>query len=627
MRRRVVRFPAWRAVWRGRRLRWRAARVFLLGTLTLALALGVLYAYAVQQRYRDARASADLLQERYADANLGALRPGDLPRINADLERLETDLHALDALVDAPLLGGLARRAPIVGDDVAASEDLLDLGIAVTEIARDAAAIADAIRVAFEATGISADGATQETTWLDVVRQRRAEIETLAARLDAVLAMRAALEAEHLPDQGRRMLAPIDRLLGRAVTIRDEYVGLLPLLDVAFGADGDARYLLLLQNREEIRPGGGFPGTFAVVTIADGLLAGYESDNIRALDHAYVAGRDEALPSPGPIRVVLGQEEFLPHDALWSPDFRESAQTFIAMYAQTGWPPLTGVVGLSDSAIRDILAIVGPYQVEIDGELRTVSAETYLQLIESYRDQTWQDLAAHKHVVALLGASLIERVKAADLATKKRIYFALRDAADRREIQVYLPDPALQAEAVRRGWDGALYPEPGIPTLALTIGGLTGGKKSLMLHAATEIEIHPAAGGSLLRWTVTLDHRGDPLGNPVYHGYEYAWVSLYLPEDARVLSTSRPPEPPDIADDPRAMSFGVPIDPGTQQTLTIEFELPGPLERLLLRRQAGFNDIAVRVVGDSGGCPLDWTVSLDRDHVVLPMDCTVRPAR
>lgn len=597
-----------------------AALVLLLG--------GALYAYAVLQGYRDARASADVVQERYAaDGAASNLRPEDLPRMSTDLGQLESDLRDLQGLVDAPLLGGIARHAPVVGDDVSASQDLLDLGVELTALAHDATEIANEIRTSFEATGMSADGSANQQTWLDIVREKRPQIEALEVRFDAALAQRAALDTSNLPAQGQTLLPQVDSLLARATGIRDEYFSVLPLLDTAFGADEDARYLLLLQNREEIRPGGGFPGTFAVVTISDGLLASYESDNIRVLDQAYAEHRAEPVLSPGPIREVLGQEEFLPHDALWSPDFSEAAQTFLSMYNQSGQPPLTGVIGLSDEAIQAVLEIIGPYQIEINGEMQTVSAETYLPLIESYRDQTWQDLGAHKHVVAQLGASLIDQVKAADIPTKKRIYFALRDAADQREIQVYLPNAEMQAQVVARGWDGALYPEPETPSMAMTVGGLTGGKKSLTLYGASAIQLTPTATGTTVRWTVTLDHRGDPGGNDVYNGYEYAWLSLYLPQGATLLTTSRTPEGPELADDPRALSFGVPIMPGTQETVTVEFSLAGPLERLYLRRQAGFNPIAVQITGDLGGCPLNWSLTLDRDYVAVAEQCAVLPAR
>ncbi|HEX5167520.1 MAG TPA: DUF4012 domain-containing protein, partial [Thermomicrobiales bacterium] len=489
--------------------------VVLAGVLVVLVLLCAGYLLAVEQRYRAARESAHLIQDRYGPAGSEAgVDLKDLPTLKEDLARLEEDLGDLQGLVDAPLVGRFARHAPVVGGNVATSQRFIAMGRELTAIARDATAIADETRLTFETSGMATSDGASGPTWLDVVDAHRAEIEELERRFDAVLTERDAIDERQLPGSAQAMLPEIDRMLAKAEGIRDEYYSLLPLFDLAFGANDKRNYVILLQNREEIRPGGGFPGTFAAVTLRDGQLAEYAIYDIRTLDGDYVAKRQAPITAPGPIRKVLGQEEFLPHDAFWSPDFTESAATFESMYAKAGWPELTGVVAVDDSVVREILAILGPYEVVFDGESQTVTADNFMELIEERRDLTWQDLAAHKQVVAVLGSSLIDQIKAADFGTKKQIYFALREAADRRQVQVHMVEEALQAEVVARGWDGALLPEPSVPTLATTVAGLTGGKKALTIFPEATIEIAPSGQGYRVRWTITLDHRGDPNGNP-----------------------------------------------------------------------------------------------------------------
>jgi hypothetical protein len=599
----------------------------LAGTCVVVVLLGAGYLLAVEQRYRAARASAHLIQDRYGPAASGAtLEVDDLPTLMDDLARLEEDLGDLQGLVDAPLVGRFARHAPVVGENVAASQQFIAMGRELTGIARDTTAIADETRLTFEASGLAASASFAEPTWLDVVNEHRTEIETLEQRFDAVLAERDAIVEQDLPASAQAMLPEIDRLLAKVEGIRDEYYSLLPLLDLAFGADGEQHYVILLQNREEIRPAGGFPGTFATVTLNNGQLAEYAISDIRTLDADYVAKRETPIAAPGPIRNVLGQEEFLPHDALWSPDFAESAAAFESMYATAGWPELTGVVAIDDSVVRAILTILGPYHVAIDGENQSVAADNFMELIEARRDQTWQDLAAHKRYVAVLGASLIDQIKAADFGTKKQIFFALRDAANRRQIQVHMVEPALQAEVVARGWDGALVPDRSVPTLAMTVAGLTGGKKALTIFPQATIDITPSGDGYRVRWTIVLDHRGDPDGNPVYNGYEYAWLSAYLPDGARVLSTSRTPASGGLADDPRATSFGIGIMPGTSEQTTVEFQIAAT-DQLLLRRQAGFNNLVVRIAGSTTACSIDWSLTLTEDMLVDLDACVASPAK
>jgi hypothetical protein len=216
---------------------------------------------------------------------------GELPQMTEDLRRLESDLAGLQQLVDAPLLGRLAREAPVIGNDIEASQRFLASGRELTEIAADTSEIANRVRTTAETSGIQTGDDSQGQTWPDGL----------------------------LPDRVQAMLPRLDELLDRATRIHDEYDPLMPLLDLAFGADEPAHYVILLQNREEIRPPGGFPGTFAPVTISNGQLASHEITDIRVLDRDYVERRALPIASPRPIRHVLGQEELLPHDSLWSP--------------------------------------------------------------------------------------------------------------------------------------------------------------------------------------------------------------------------------------------------------------------------------------------------------------------
>ncbi|HEX5167217.1 MAG TPA: hypothetical protein VFV93_17555, partial [Thermomicrobiales bacterium] len=158
-----------------------------------------------------------------------------------------------------------------------------------------------------------------------------------------------------------------------------------------------------------------------------------------------------------------------------------------------------------------------------------------------------------------------------------------------------------------------------------TVAGLTGGKKALTIFPEATIEIAPSGQGYRVRWTITLDHRGDPNGNPVYNGYEYAWLSAYLPEGARLVSTSRTPSSGDLAGDPRSRSFGIGIMPGTTVQTTLDFEMPGT-DQILLRRQPGFNDLAVRITGTTASCPIDWSLTLTEDMLVDLDTCVAVPA-
>lgn len=55
---------------------------------------------------------------------------------------------------------------------------------------------------------------------------------------------------------------------------------LVAQLDMILGFDEPQRYLVLLQNNNEIRPTGGFPGSYAALTIDKGKITDFKVDDV-----------------------------------------------------------------------------------------------------------------------------------------------------------------------------------------------------------------------------------------------------------------------------------------------------------------------------------------------------------
>jgi len=569
------------------------------------------YAWSINQQYDKARTQADLVRSRF-DSQDGPPTLGSLPQLTEDLVQLEDDLNELNRRVERPVFGGIARNTPFLGERLKASQELLDLGIELTEISRDTSEIANEIREAFEMNGFMGNEPAIGPTWLDVVLARQDDINALERRYDAALQRRAELEVSELPGRTLSTLETIDGLLARGTELRNEYFYLFPLLETAFGADENAYYLILLQNAQELRPAGGFVGTYGMITISNGRIVELEIQPIAVLNQAYVDARTEILPAPEPIRVYLGQQEWLPHDANWSADFPLVAAELSDMYADTGWPPLQGIVAVNDSAVQAVLAVIGPYEVSEGGRTETVDHENFIDLIQSFRDGD----QSHKEFVGVLGRSLIDQVIEADFEDKKTIFWTMRDSADAREIQVAMLNPELQAEVTRRGWDGALVPDQNIPTLAMSIANVTGNKASPRVWVGSLLDVALSADSATREfvWTIDISHHGDPDGTLEYNGFHRTWLQVYLPEGATLTGSSLDPEPPEMTNDERAIGFHLGILPGDQETLTIEFNLPASDTNLLIRRQSGMHNIEYRVTGT--GCNTDAHIWLDHDYLV-----------
>ena len=594
-----------------------------LATAALSFAIFGVYLVRIELQFRQARDSADQVKERVDSGGDLELTAGDLDLLTGDLTVLERDLIELERRIDTPVLGSIARHSPIVGKQIRSSEELLHIGTDLVALAAEATEIGDEIRLALDAQGLRAGEQATGPTWLDVFILHQERIDELRAGFAELAGRREALNEGDLPERSANILGDVDQLLARGTRLDAEYASLLPLVESGLGGAGPTRFLLLLQNAQEIRPGGGFIGMYALVTVEKGQLAEYRIGDIKELDQDYVDRRESPQAAPAPIQEYLGQDEWLPHDANWSTDFPATARLVMSMYQQTTWPEIDAVVAINYSVIEEILRLTGPIETTVDGESVMLDDGSVIEFIESFRADF-----RHKDVVSELGSVMIESVISAEFDTKRGILFALRDLANAREIQAYFTDPDLQSETVRRGWAGVAHPAPAIPQLAVNLASVAGGKASVHLVLSSTLRFTGDEGIEQLTWEVTASHTGDPDGDPKHHGFHLTWLEVEVPEGAHVTSVSGDPVSTTLLEGRNVIAFVTGLVQGDRFDVVLTFAFDSPAEALYFRRQSGANDLTLKISGQVAGCSLsDQWMRLRSDEILDLSSCETRLAR
>jgi hypothetical protein len=121
--------------------------------------------------------------------------------------------------------------------------------------------------------------------------------------------------------------------------------------------------LVLFQNPSEMRPGGGFLGSYADVSISGGVVKNVAFHDIADVD---VAFKTKIVP-PTPLQ--LEETAWRPADANWFLDFPTSASETIQMFEQSGLyaanasgtsTTFDGVVAVTPQVMSDLLSVTGP---------------------------------------------------------------------------------------------------------------------------------------------------------------------------------------------------------------------------------------------------------------------------
>lgn len=129
-------------------------------------------------------------------------------------------------------------------------------------------------------------------------------------------------------------------------------------------------YLILNQNRDEMRANGGFPGSAVELVFYKGRLQSYEKKDIYFYDWRLFPYGETPPPGIDKITSVYGMR-----DANYYPDFKETLTTISRMYEKAGGGTLDGIIAINQGFITDLLRITGP--VNTPGIKESINADNF----------------------------------------------------------------------------------------------------------------------------------------------------------------------------------------------------------------------------------------------------------
>jgi hypothetical protein len=216
-----------------------------------------------------------------------------------------------------------------------------------------------------------ASGSTFKLT--DFIRSERPRLERLNSALSSALEAYSGIESLGDPALDAQFQDAVTKLLSEQERLRFA----LSKLDAVLLALGDVspqRYLILNQNRDELRATGGFPGSAVFIELYKGRLSKYEKKDIYYYDwHLFPF----APKSPAGIDQV--SEKWGLRDANYYPEMSKNFEVVDRFYQKSGGSSLNGLIVLNQSLITDLLAEYGP--VRLDSINKTVTAENFSTLM------------------------------------------------------------------------------------------------------------------------------------------------------------------------------------------------------------------------------------------------------
>lgn len=299
---------------------------------------------------------------------------------------------------------------------------------------------------------------------------------------------------------------------------------------------GDGKYLILFQNNSELRGGGGFPGSFAVIEIKHYHLKSYYFEaNIYKADNKFT--QNTKIAPPAYFKKVFGPGNYLAlRDANYSPDFSLAAQNVAHFYnLEYEGGPVNGVIGVNASLVRDLLKITGP--IETDDGTKITSDNFFSQVQEKveggyFDNQNNITLNEPKSILKNMVPVLLSKLKTTKPIVIYRFVF---NQLEHKNILFWFND-SRENRVINQNWAGVI-PNNNNELVFVSSNNANGAKTSLSVSESLELTGSSSERDRQL--SVTRSYNGQVSDKASVGATNNNYSYIILPAGSQVQSVSQ----------------------------------------------------------------------------------------
>ncbi len=446
--------------------------------------------------------------------------------------------------------------------------------------------------------------AAEKAKFLKLVYQSEPELNGLKANLDLALLNLDKIHRVGVLWPVYSQISDIKSQLTQASQLLERTAPLIRLLPALAGYPEASRFLIILQNNDELRPTGGFIGVYGIMENKNGEIVSIDTDDSYHIDMPAALSSKWTMVAPAPLTKYLKVEKWYFRDANWSPHWPTAAQNLATIYqgenAAVGKNtlPFTGIMAITPEFIGDLLRLVGP--IVVRGE--TYSADNFQPLLQynveiAYKEQaisSWD----RKDIVDELMSELKKRLFNLSANQLSELIKIADNNIAEKNIQMYFSNPAWQSMAVDLGVSGEVK-KPASDYLMVIDANLGAFKSDAVIKKDISYTLTPTTQG--LNATVRLDYLHE--GGFDWRTTRYrSYTRVYAPLGSRLISLKGVNEATadisvedDAALNKTVFGFFWTIEPGTGASAILSYSLPERINtqlksgqyELYVQRQAG----------------------------------------
>lgn len=386
--------------------------------------------------------------------------------------------------------------------------------------------------------------------------------------------------------------------------------------------DQERTFLVLLQNNMELRPGGGYIGSFAIVKVKNG-----EVIDSAVHDTANFDGRiPDGMEPPFPMRQTMKIPSLKLRDSNWMPDFPTNARVAENFYhLGNGKEEFDGVIAVNATILDTILDVTGP--ITLDAYGKTFTSGDAVMMLEYQVEQDYKSQQIKKGdrkvVMDDLLDEIVKRIRAMSLREKLSLADHFMHSLESKDVQLYFDDADVARMITAVGWDGRMDELWDKDYLMIVDANLASYKTDHVMKRSIDYDID--LSGTIPQAVVTIHYENTATKKDWKTNDYQTYVRIYAPENTWFTDITDCVLQPQYGTkyNKRYVGCLVHVPLGTTKDVVVRYNLPIDIKNrypydLKIQKQSGVHDVPVAIhVREPGTAePKTYEFLMDTDIVL-----------
>jgi uncharacterized protein DUF4012 len=371
---------------------------------------------------------------------------------------------------------------------------------------------------------------------LTTVGQVQGQIGSVSDELKSALAAADRVDLTILPASQQASFLHARGSITQALSAITQFQSLVPIMTEVLGGNGARTYLVEQINPAELRPGGGFIGTYSVLRADHGALSLIASGNAADLIQPRVS-----VGQAGYVAPPLPFEQFIPGtgwsfiDSNFFADFPSNAaagENFAGPHLRLH---IDAVLAVDYYTVAGMLSVTGP--IPVPGYRVTLSADNFVRTAVQYDIESLKDPAAaaiHKAILSAVAGPLLQRIVTLSPSQWPTLIGALNSLAASRDLQVSFNNGDVEKTMTQYGWSGVLNTARSADYMMEVEANLGGTKANYFVTRHYTVELTRI--GTVIHHKVTIDIWDDMPYDYVPNEYYQAYIRMITAGNADSMS-------------------------------------------------------------------------------------------